>query len=360
MKIEKHDFNGFSYIQNYEQLKGTTIEHSLEKPESIFKFYSFSKYSVDSILKGYFYASHPFDLNDTFDSTKFLMATSKKLDFEYYQKLLQDVFSNEQIEDFYSKDNESDEYKGRQYIDKLWDISTNLFGIISTTASEYNLLMWPHYTQEMGFQIKLNSEKLEDSIKKNLTDKEDYLGFFPINYCKNLRVIDISDYTAMYIPIYYVTNVKTDKWKYEEEWRFVVGKQNMGVPYSKVGLLPREDYFVQTENRYIKYDLTLIEEITVAHNFFNARKFDIKWIDALNIQISLKDKNTNPEYETENAFLDFISENLANKFYHCGRKFEFIDGHLSLIPTKEKLLVKKENDGVYILTRTDEYKAFLE
>ncbi|MDP2089482.1 MAG: DUF2971 domain-containing protein [Flavobacteriaceae bacterium] len=358
MKIEKHVLNGFSYIQNFEELKGTTIEHSLKRPENIFKFYSFSKYSVDSILKGYFYASHPFDLNDTFDSTKFLMATSKKLDYVYYENLLKGILSKEQIEDFYQKDNESDEHKGRNYIDKLWDVATNLFGIISTTSSEYNLLMWPHYTQENGFQIKLNSEKLEESIKQNLTLEEDYLGFFPINYCKNLRVIDISDYQAMFIPIYYVTNVKTEKWKYEEEWRFLVGKQNMGVPYSKVGLLPRKDHFVKTENRYVKYNPNLIEEITVGHNFFNARRFDIKWLDAITIQISLKSKETNSDYETESLFLDFISKSLSDKFYHCGRKFEFIDSHLSLIPTKEKLIVKKETEGIYLLTRTEKYKAF--
>ncbi len=360
MKVEKHEFNGFSYIQNYEKLKGTIIIHSQERPENIFKFYSFSKYSVDSIHKGYFYASHPFDLNDTFDSTKFLMATSKKLDYVYYQNLLHEVLSKEQIDDFYRKDNESDEHKGRHYIDKLWDIATNLFGIISTTASEYNLLMWPHYTQENGFQIKLNSEKLEESIKQNLNEAEDYLGFYPINYCKHLRVIDVSDYQSMFIPIYYVTNVKTKKWKYEEEWRFVVGKQNMGVPYSKVGLMSRKDYLVKTENRYVHYNPKLIEEITVGHNFFNARRFDIKWLDAISIRITLKNKETNPDYETESLFLDYISEFFHEKFYHCGRKFEYIENNLSLIPTKERLIVKKEVEGVYLLTRTEDYKAFPE
>lgn len=360
MKIEKHEFNGFSYIKNYEKLKGTSIEHSLEKPEHIFKFYSFSKYSVEAVLKGYFYASHPFDLNDVFDCTKFLMGTSKKLDFEYYERLLHEVYTPEQIKEFYEKDNESEENKGRNYIDKLWDIATNLFGIISTTATEYNLLMWPHYTQENGFQIKFNTQKLEKSIEENLTAEEDYVGFFPVNYCKHLRVIDISDYQAMNIPLYYVTNVKTDKWEYEKEWRFMIGKQNMGVPYSKIGLIQREDYFVKIENRYTKYDADLIEEITVAHNFFNKRRFGVKWLDASNLQITLRDKDKNSDYKTENEFLTYIATKLSDKFYHCGRKYEFIDGHLSLIPTKEKLLVKKESEDIYILTRTDEYKFFID
>lgn len=357
MKIERHDFNGFSYIQNYEELKGTSIEHSLKKPENIFKFYSFSKNNIDAILKGYFYASHPFDLNDTFDSSKFLMVTSKKLGYDYYEKLLKDVCTVDQIEDFYQKDNEREDHKARHYIEKLWDLSTNLFGIISTTVSEYNLLMWPHYTEEKGFQVKYNSRKLEESIKGNLTDKEDYLGFFPINYCKHLKVIDISDYKSLFIPLYYITNIKSEKWKYEEEWRFIVGKQNMGVPYSKIGLQPRKDYFVRNENRFVKYNPGLIEEIAVGQNFFNSRRFNVEWLDKNNIMISLK-KNDNKEYETQRLFLNFISDILPDQFYQCGRKYEFIDDHMSLIPTKEKLLVEKNSEGVYLLTRTHQYKIF--
>lgn len=83
-------------------------------------------------------------------------------------------------------------------------------------------------------------------------------------------------------------------------------------------------------------------------------------LDAKNIRITLRNKVLNSSYETESSFLDLISNGLSDKFYHCGRKFEFIDGHLSLIPTKEMLLVKKESEGVYILTRTDEYKAFID
>lgn len=360
MKTEKHNFNGFSYVQNYEKLKGTTIEHSLEKPESIFKYYSFSKNNVDAIINGYFYASHPFDLNDTFDSTKFLMATSKKLGYDYYERLLQEIFSEEQIKDFYQRDNESEEHKGRHYIDKLWDVATNLFGIVSMTANEYNLLMWPHYTQENGFQIKFNTKKIEQSVKNNLNNEEEYLGFFPINYCKHLQIIDISDYQAMYIPLYYITNIKTEKWKYENEWRFILGKQNMGVPYSKIGLEPKKDYFVRTENRYAKYLPKLIEEITVGHNFFNTRRFNVKWIDAINIQISLKMKCKNLEYKIQRKFLDFICDEMSDNFYHCGRKHEYVNGQLCLLPTKERMLVKRKSKDVYILTRTNEFKAFID
>ena len=76
------------------------------------------------------------------------------------------------------------------------------------------------------------------------------------------------------------------------------------------------------------------------------------------IQVSLKNMDDREKHKMESRFLDFISDALPNQFYHCGRKYEFIDGHSSLIPTKEKLHIKKKSEGVYLLSRTNEYKSF--
>ena len=359
MDIEKYTFNNFTYLKNYDSGE-TTIQHDKTKPENIFKFYSLSKFSTDALVKGYFYASHPIELNDSFDSSKFLMYASQKLDYEFYERLLKEDLTKEEIVDLYNKDI-SNEHLCTWYISNHFDIATNLFGIISTTAKENNILMWPHYTQETGFQIKFKTQKLEDSLKEKLTAEEEYLGLFPINYCGKLSPIDISAYRAMYVPIYYVTNVKTDKWSYEDEWRFLVGKQNMGVPYSKSGLDQREDYFVRKENRYVFYDRTLVEEITVANNFFNGRNFEIKWLDAINVSIKPKKVKNNWEYESQILFLDYVVEHLSDKFYHSGTKYELDkDEAIILIRTKEKMNIKKEDDGSFLLTRTNEYIKFMD
>lgn len=165
----------------------------------------------------------------------------------------------------------------------------------------------------------------------------------------------------MFIPIYYITNVKTDKWKYEDEWRFLVGKQNMGVPYSKSGLDPREDYIVRKENRYVFYDKNLVEEVTVANNFFNGRDFEIKWLNAMRIKVKPKNINSNWEYDNQVLFLDYVVQYLKDKFYHSGTKYENdSDGSLILIRTKEKMEIEKQDDGSYILTRTDIFKKFMD
>jgi hypothetical protein len=40
---------------------------TVNKPTELYKFYRVNSYSIDAVTKGYFYASHPFELNDPFD-----------------------------------------------------------------------------------------------------------------------------------------------------------------------------------------------------------------------------------------------------------------------------------------------------
>lgn len=357
--MEKYLFNNFTYVKDYEK-PGFSIEHNIEKPENIFKFYALNKFSVDALLNGYFYASHPIELNDSLDSSRFLLYASKKMNFDFYERLIQDSLPKDEIEKIYNQDI-NNENLCTWYITHHYDISTNLFGIISTTGKENNILMWPHYTQESGFQIKFKTDELEKSIESKLTSVEEYLGLFPINYSERLIPIDISLFQAMFIPLAYSTNVKSNMWSYEDEWRFIVGKQNMGIPYSKSGLDIRKDHFVRTENRYVYYDHKLVEEITVAHNFFIARNFEIKWLDAKTIRVKPIDSKTNWEYDSQVKILNYISEKLSDKLYHSGTKYENDkDGFPVLIRTKEKMEITKGNDGEFLLTRTDDYRIFMD
>lgn len=359
--MEKFEFNDHTYILKENSLKGATIEHNKKRPVEIFKFYGLSRFSIDAFINGYFYASHPIELNDTFDITKFMMYSSAQIDLEFYKHLIQDATTEEEIIKIHKNDNSNPEFFGRWYIENHYDVATNLFGIISMTGRENNILMWPHYTQEMGFQLKFNSEKIEESIASGLTEAEDYLGLFPINYCSKLYPIDISPYNSMFIPVYYVTNIKLETWSYEDEWRFLVGKQNMGVPYSKVGLSDKVDYFVNKENRYVHYDKNLVEEVTVATNFFSGRNFHIIMLDNENYRVTPKNEESNWEFENQVLFLNYVCENLSDRFYHCGRKYEIFDEKMILVRTKERMQIKRDNDGnSYILTRTNDFKTFLD
>src|SRR5690606_22336459 len=115
MEKEEYEFNGFRYLSNSNEPK-LDIVHNKNKPEYICKYYSISKYSVEALLNGYLYASHPFELNDIFDSSVFLMYASQKLEYHFYQ--------NFNISDFYTLDCQQ---KNRGYISRVWELFCNIF-----------------------------------------------------------------------------------------------------------------------------------------------------------------------------------------------------------------------------------------
>lgn len=353
--IETYEFNDFKYVKDYNSSDHKAIiEHNKEKPKNIFKFYAISRFSIDALIKGYFYASHPIELNDTLDCSPFLWYTSKPIEIEQYKRLWGNILSDKELNEYFEEDcNKENLCKG--FISNVYDTATNLFGIISTTGKENNPLMWPHYTQEKGFQIKFNTSKLEKSIDSKITDDEEYLGLYPINYSQKLSPIDVSAFRTMLVPLYYATNIKSEQWKYEDEWRFIVGKQNMGVPYTKSGLVQREDYIVDKTNRYVYYDRDLVEEICLGQNFFNAREFEIEWLDEKNIRVKPRDIENNWEYKNQVLLLEYIVENLSDKLYYSGVKYELDENEKHfLIRTKEKLEIKKTENDSFVITRTDD------
>lgn len=354
---EKYEYNDFKYNVDYTHPEpNVEITHNKRSPSSLYKFYSINKFSIDALLNSYLYASHPFELNDILDSSPFLLYTSKPLDLERYIDLYGSLHSKEAILEIW-KDDSTVEKKCRQYLLHMYAISFNLIGIISLTSKENNILMWPHYAQERGFQIKFNTSKLISSISNKLEKENgEFLGFNPINYCEKLNPIDVYPYKTLFIPISYVTNIKSNKWEYEDEWRILVSKNNMGVPHSKSGLNIIPDHLGNKENRKTNYDFNDIEEICLGFNFFIARDFNITKLDN-NTAFSVQPLNGIDFYNYENyiQFLDFISEQLSDKFYYSGIKYEMDDqGKLFLIRTKEKLQIEKIGIDVYKIIRTND------
>jgi hypothetical protein len=355
---ETYKYNDFLYIKDYSNEGSPIVEHNVLKPEYVYKFYSLSKYSIAAFVDGYLYASSPLELNDILDSSPFLMYTSEKLEFDQYKKLFESIYEDvESLRKYYDEDSNRDNLcKG--YISTMYDIATNLLGIISMTGKEFNTLMWPHYTQEQGFQLKFNTEKLEKSIENKIVAGEEYLGFYPVHYSEVLSPIDIHGFKTLSVPLYYATNIKSKHWEYENEWRFIIGKPNMGVPHSKKGLDPRKDYFVKKENRYVYYDQGLVEEITLGTDFFNGRNFELEWLDEKQIKIKPIKIDDDWRYESFLSLLNFIVEKHSNKLFYSGIKYERDErDQLFIIRTKEKLEISKISEDVFILTRTNVVKT---
>ena len=354
---ENHDFNGFSYKMDSKAkgLESFQLEHPKNKPESIYKYYGVSSYSIEALRDGYFYASHPMELNDHLDSSNFLLGASKPLDIKYYKDFMGEAFGDEsKLKHNYDKDSLSDDgFFAKGFIAQLWQVMSNIFGIVSLTSQDKNDLMWPHYTNEQGFQLKFHTAKLEASVN-SLMEEVDCLGLYPMNYCRDLHPIDLSDFTRFHIPFLYLTNVKKEAWSYEDEWRFIISKPHMGIPYSKVGLNPRKDHKGIKENRRAYYDKTIVKEITLGSNFFTAREFDI---DRSNDKfIIIKPIEGKYNYQNHVEFLNYIHDNHMDKVFYSGKTFGTNDdGQPYLIRTKERLDIHRLDENKYKLTRTNDF-----
>jgi hypothetical protein len=213
--------------------------------------------------------------------------------------------------------------------------------------------MWSHYTQEKGFQLTFNAKALELSLKKNI-GKGECFGLFPINYTSHLNPIDISEFDSMHIPFFYATNVKSNKWEYEQEWRFLIGKPMMGVINSKIGLNLNPDFFTFPENRYTYYDNDVVEQITLGMNFFTTQDFKIeRTLDGNQFTVSPRKSKKNLNYECHKKVLNYIYKNLKEKIYHSGTKYELDENGVHfLIRTKERLDIEKVGWDTFIFTRT--------
>jgi hypothetical protein len=354
MENNSFEYNGFTYTkQNNGENSGVDITHTIPYPENVFKYYSVNSFSVDAIIKGYFYASHPFELNDYLDCSPFLIVNSEKPDFERYREIFKGLISEKELTKYYDSDK-----TGQNYVHLFWDLISNIYGIISLTSKEHNPLMWPHYTQEKGFQISFNSKELENSIIDKIGTGECF-GLYPVNYSEQLQPVDLSAYKEYHIPFFYATNLKSKSWEYEDEWRFLIGKHHMGVPYNKVGLKTIKPYKTNPQNRYAFYNSELVKQITLGVSFFTTTDFEIEWLDEKNIVVKPKKDDNSWNYESYCKLLAYINDSLSERLYYSGVKYETNeDNTLKIIRTKERMEIKRIKWNTYQLTRTEEIIKF--
>ena len=347
--MDEHEFNGFIYKSNENDntLPLIQIDGKKDKPMFVTKYYSLNKNSISALTNGYFYSSHPFELNDYLDASSFLLYSTSPLDFKFYKNLFGNLLDAEKLEELHKEDN-TEQSSCRNYITLFWEVISNIFGVISLSGDENNNLMWPHYTQECGFQIKFNTEELEQSIKENL-DKGEMFGPFPINYTEKLVPIDLSKFSQHHIPFFYLTNIKLKSWDYENEWRFLISKNYMGVPYSKSPFELKANFYKDIKNRFAYYNSNIIKEITLGHNYINRTRFHINRIsEAITILEPIPDVESNINI----VLLDFISENLSDKLFYSGVTYEKMGDDISVIRTKERMEIIKIENNKYQLTRT--------
>lgn len=357
--METFEFNNFIY-QHIKTPEGNilNIEHNQTIPDYLFKFYSLSENSVKCLTQNYFYAPHPIELNDILDGSLFLLTASQPLAFETYQSFFKGLMTDENLKDFYEKDIKNNSI---WFLDFYWQRYSNKLGVISLTTKENNLLMWPHYTNESGFQLKFKTEKLGKSILQKLPGT--YFGLYPMNYCEEIIQLDVRKIKSTYIPLLYCATVKSKFWEYENEWRFIVSNQNMGVPFNKSSMDPRQGLPTLEKSRNIYYDSELIEEITFGSRFITAQDFKIERLRDNGVLtnktiITVLDKDEK-RYKLLSELLEHCCEKFKDKIFFSSYDIKANQkGEKCINRSKVKVKLEKIEDQTYMFEKTDQINYF--
>ena len=263
--MEPLKYKDYIYSLSDKNQLSISIVNAPKRETSIYKYYSIDQRSIDALMGHYLYASYPDQFNDIMDCSMYL------IDFKHIEKF--------HYEKFYEVCNafksEGFEIAAQQNFEKfrihfyLWYYSQ--FGIISFATSPLNSLLWAHYTHEIGFVVRFSVSKLMGSLRQRNKDIES-LGINPVQYCKELEPIDFFS-ECFHNPILqmaYISNVKLEDWRYEDEWRCILSKNNMGCSAEDSSRSKLEIKGVQ--DRSCHYNLSDIEAIYLGAKFFeNAR-----------------------------------------------------------------------------------------
>ncbi len=320
--------------------KGLRIEFNEEEPIELYKYYSCSANNFKAIANCHFYCSHPYQFNDLTDSTS-LSYDFSSLTFENYRVLFQDLVTVEKLLSMYELDKKTN---FNDYRNMFYSLITQKLGIVSLTTNEMSNLMWGHYSDDTGYKVKFDKQKLIQSINENLGDD---CMFFPINYINNKLHIDTGKYGNT-LPLLIDISTKMKDWRYENEWRIVISKNDMSVPRSIVSL--HEDHLGK-DDRYLKYNSNAIVEIVLGFHFFNGKNFtnrvpkstDEYFIDAKNQDLT--------------DFLLFICEKLNCNISKAGLLVDEEDktynGTKPLKRSIEKLSIKHISGNTFSIQRNN-------
>lgn len=244
-------------------------EPKTPEPDSVFKYYSNSKYSIDALKNSYLFATHPYSFNDSIDSSELLLnvenVTYERFVGFYKRFFTQEEFNKYDFQKMFEEDKKNSFSGFRSFCHQIF--SRN-FGLISLTTNPLNILMWSHYSSEDGFMIELDKKVLLDNIVGYNQDVKNFC-FRPVQYVDELERIDMfqKGFTTPDLSFLYMTNVKRSEWEYEDEWRLTIYKNNMGIPYKYMN--PGFENYEGRENRKAHFPPESLKSIVLGKYFFN-------------------------------------------------------------------------------------------
>lgn len=214
-------------------------------PDSLNKYYSLSKYSIEAITNSYIYVNHPMEFNDPYDSVR------------------QFTFEDEDRDGYYE-----------------FNLMFLNMGLISMSESNANLLMWAHYSNHDGFLVNFKLESL----------KQKFQFIFPMNYIDTLPDIRIPNKPLKFM---ISTNLKSTMWRYEQEWRLYYNATPMLLPEKGNSYRNMNDEWIYKgsrtpKERKVRYEISDINFVTLGYKFILGEEHDK--INNDTILLNLKDK----------------------------------------------------------------------
>ncbi|HPT71562.1 MAG TPA: DUF2971 domain-containing protein [Candidatus Cloacimonadota bacterium] len=262
LKKDTFEYSGVSYHVSIDKKKMEVkfqVNNSKKKqtPDFLNKHYSLSENSVDAFVNHYLFASHPTQLNDTYDSASELIDYSNAdLNFYILQLSKKSPFMTEKSVTELFNSGRKDELE--KTLRDIFQIGLYMkFGIISMTENSLDMHMWGYYSNKNGFLLKFDTNALPASFK----------GPFPINYVSEIQSIDYFEY-EMGIPILYQSNVKHISWASENEWRYLA--------YCNSGDFT--PFYPKSRNstRKMYYNPKAVSEVILGYDFISPVEIDYK------------------------------------------------------------------------------------
>lgn len=304
------------------------VDIKVSIPLKFYKYLNINERSVENFKNNKIHFSHPFKLNDLMEGNTQLW------DLEEYIKHYQEKTDHpkEYILKFLSQDSLEEAFIHR--------------GVLCLTTKFNNNLFWPHYTNEQGVCLEFKTDKFLQSF-----ENEDYF-LFPIDYGE-LKRINFKDYVIetkqkgrvsvdFNLPIIYTLAVKDNIWKYENEWRIILKKKDLGKishPLRIIDNKTLEEECKSLDNRNIHYNNDSISKIILSTLFFSHHRFNKCEFQRENIKYYFRNSD-NPLFD----FLLELKNNFNDKIFQIDR--EIIENNQ---------IVSKLNYQVEIIEITSKY-----
>lgn len=308
----KQEFNyeGFTYMMD--ENCNHIIKLDKKIPKTLYKYYGISKNSIDALMQGYLYATHPFHFNDVMDSSQYLLDFSN-ITLERYKWFWEQMINIEEYRKYeWEKVYEEDKKGGFERLRQMFYFHfTKSIGTICLTERPLNILMWGHYAGETGFLIELDIEKCIEEILEYNSDIQTHC-IRPVQYVNELEKIDMfkDEFHNPDVPILYMNNVKRKEWEYEQEWRLTIYKDCMDVPFSM--LIPGMKNYKGKFNRKLKYCHKNIKKIVLGMHFFNGENLTEGYSDG---EIVLNYKKRDIDFI---RVTHFLYKNFNDRLYMSG------------------------------------------